>query len=137
MTTVDEHDETAEWPSSTGEQRPGSVAQARSLVSRFLGSRARDVDEGFAIDVSLVVSELVTNAITHGGGLAAFEVRVPCPGVIEVLVRDRSREVPVHRRASDGWLPGGYGWPLVCRLVRDISVTPWDGGKRIRAVLSR
>ncbi|MFD5539525.1 ATP-binding protein, partial [Streptomyces sp. NPDC127079] len=54
-------------------------------------------------------------------------------------LRDRSDEVPVVERAVDErqrWRVGGRGWPIVCRLARDVEVAGLpSGGKRISAVV--
>ena len=45
-----------------------SVAGARERARDFLGSLQRPIAAGDADTVVLVVSELVTNALRHGGG---------------------------------------------------------------------
>ncbi|MEU0969148.1 ATP-binding protein [Streptomyces sp. NPDC005917] len=90
-------------------------------------------------DALLVTSELTTNAILHGGGITGFDVDVDgC--AVRVSVSDRSDAVPVAEQAPDGrdrGRPGGRGWPIVCRLARDVEVAGLPrGGKRITAVVS-
>ncbi|MDH6572547.1 anti-sigma regulatory factor (Ser/Thr protein kinase) [Streptomyces sp. SAI-117] len=89
-------------------------------------------------DALLVASELTTNAILHGGGITDFHVTVEGRGVC-VSVSDRSTALPVAREPVDPhgrWRPGGHGWPIVCRLARDVRVTDLPtGGKRITAVV--
>lgn len=97
-----------------------------------LGGRARDED---LIDLLLVVSELVTNAIRHGGGLAGFEVR-PVDDGVWIAVRDHSSAVPRAAHAFPTRHRGsGYGWPLVARLAREIAVEPRTGGGKTISVL--
>ncbi|MFF7331173.1 ATP-binding protein [Streptomyces sp. NPDC090306] len=98
--------------------------------------RPRDED---LIDLQLVVSELVTNAIRHGDGLAGFEA-VPTAEGLHLTVHDRSDVVPEVAYGS-GALPvghqgNGYGWPLIIRLARDITIRlrP-EGGKSISVLV--
>jgi anti-sigma regulatory factor (Ser/Thr protein kinase) len=113
--------------------RPATIAQARALArSRLRGFDARLVD-----DCLLVVSELVTNAIRHGGGLAGFDVTA-LPGHVTVSVQDLSSELPVGARPSGNWLPGGYGWPMVCRLAKQVTISLLEGGgKAIHVSIAR
>jgi anti-sigma regulatory factor (Ser/Thr protein kinase) len=92
---------------------------ARLAVSQLPGiDAARD-------DVTLVVSELVTNAVTHAGARAedpiTLEIRHEA-GQLLIDVRDagRSGDVP-HVRPADQRGDGGFGLVLVGRLARD-----WD-----------
>ncbi|MFE9808925.1 ATP-binding protein [Streptomyces sp. NPDC005227] len=117
-----------------------SAATARRHVQTVLrehpGAPACGMKQEAVIDLLLVVSELVTNAIRHGDGLAGFAA-APTDGGVRLEVRDRSDivptqaygtgEIPQHRQAN------GYGWPLIIRLSRDITIEPCpDGGKSIR-----
>ncbi|MET9774112.1 ATP-binding protein [Streptomyces sp. NPDC006367] len=110
-----------------------TAGEARALAEAVVRGRSgRAVRDEDVIDLLLVVSELVTNAIRHGGGLAGFDVRIVDEGVW-IAVHDHS---PVIPRAADAFPTrhhgSGYGWPLVARLARDISVTPRpEGGKTI------
>lgn len=106
---------------------PTSVSHARDLVNEFLAAQSRPVDEQTAIDLLLVVSELVTNAIRHGGGVRSLRVALR-PGLIDVAVCDHSDDFPVMRDPARGWGPGGYGWPLVRRLASEVACHPVDGG---------
>ncbi len=77
------------------------------------------------MDLLLVVSEAVTNAIRHGGGLAGFEVAL-LPEGVKLSVHDYSDAVP-SAAYGPGTLPhahecGGYGWPLIIRLSREIHI---------------
>ncbi|GAA3290826.1 hypothetical protein GCM10020295_06150 [Streptomyces cinereospinus] len=59
---------------------------------------------------------------------------------MRLAVRDHSAAVPAAA-FGPGDLPGdhrgsGYGWPLIIRLARDISVEPRpEGGKTIRVLI--
>lgn len=126
-----------------GQPRPCKPAEARRAVERAVTERCRAThtacDAAALSDALLVTSELTTNAILHGGGITDFHVDVEGPGV-RVSVSDRSDELPVVIPQVDphGRLrAGGHGWPIVCRLSRDVRVTglPW-GGKCITALVA-
>lgn len=85
-------------------------------------------------DLLLVTSELVSNAIRHGGGLAGFEA-VPTREGVRLVVRDRSPDIPSVAFGT-GELPdrqdrGGFGWPLIIKLARDIVIEPRVDGKTV------
>lgn len=112
-------------------------AYARAVVDARWDPSSRPAREEDVVDLLLVVSEMVTNAIRHGGGLAGFEVTPVCDGV-RLAVHDHSDVVPSAAYGS-GALPSGhhgngYGWPLIIRLARDISIgSRPSGGKTISA----
>ncbi|MFI1568795.1 ATP-binding protein [Streptomyces sp. NPDC020490] len=113
-------------------------AHARSVVREQWESAARTAREEDVIDLLLVVSELVTNAIRHGDGLAGFDV-VAVPEGVRLTVHDNSDVVPGVAYGS-GALPAGhhgsgYGWPLIIRLARDIVIETRDGGGKTISVL--
>ncbi|WP_432138088.1 MULTISPECIES: ATP-binding protein [unclassified Streptomyces] len=122
-----------------GPCRPADVRRAvRGVVARRCGATGTHCDEAALSDALLVASELTTNAILHGGGVTEFDVDVDGPAV-RVSVSDRSDRLPV---AVDSHDPrsrrstGGRGWPIVCRLSREVSVADLpSGGKRITAVV--
>ncbi|MET9257471.1 ATP-binding protein [Streptomyces sp. NPDC003717] len=130
--------ETAAPPAAPG--RVHSAAAARAHTESVVrdswdgpGRRARDED---VVDLLLVVSELVTNAIRHGEGLAGFEARA-VPEGIRIEVHDHSEVLPRSGAAFPTRHHGsGYGWPLVVRLAREVAVglRP-GGGKTISALV--
>ncbi|MFC9279352.1 ATP-binding protein [Streptomyces collinus] len=121
---------------------PCRPADARRTVRQAIADRrgARAVASGDTAleDALLVTSELTTNAILHGGGITGFDVAVD-PGTVRVTVCDRSDDIPVvHDPVDESGRSrlGGRGWPIVCRLARDVSVAGLPcGGKRITAVV--
>ncbi|MFC8426295.1 ATP-binding protein [Streptomyces sp. NPDC057236] len=121
---------------------PRRPAEVREAVTRAVSERCRATrtpcDTEALADVLLVASELTTNAMLHGGGITDFQVDVSGPGV-RLSVSDRSDELPVVVPSADGQgrrRPGGHGWPIVCRLSRDIRVSDLPaGGKCITAVV--
>ncbi|MDT7845460.1 ATP-binding protein [Streptomyces justiciae] len=121
---------------------PCKPAEARRAVEWAVADRCRatgtSCDRESVADALLVASELTTNAILHGGGITDFRVDVEEPGV-RVSVSDRSDALPVTEEPVDPhgrWRVGGHGWPIVCRLARDVRVTGLaSGGKCITAVV--
>ncbi|MFE7766989.1 ATP-binding protein [Streptomyces sp. NPDC057438] len=112
--------------------------RVRALVAERWRSPAGAASEEAVVDLLLVVSELVTNAIRHGGGLAAFDVHLTPVGVL-LSVRDHSAAVPVDLHGH-GALPrahegNGYGWPLINRLSRQVRVVHHAAGGKTITVL--
>ncbi|MGV9255571.1 ATP-binding protein [Streptomyces sp. NPDC003697] len=113
-------------------------AYARAVVREQWDSATRTAREEEVIDLLLVVSELVTNAIRHGDGLAGFEV-VPAEAGVRLVVHDNSDVVP-EVAYGPGDLPrghygNGYGWPLIIRLAREIVIDRRPGGGKTVSVL--
>ncbi|WP_229075558.1 ATP-binding protein [Actinoplanes sp. DH11] len=102
---------------------PGSARRAVSAVLGGWGFRDPDWLDG----VSVVVSELVTNAVRHGGGCVALAVEAHDTKVI-VSVADGSSVVP-RRRDPDG--VGGRGIALIEALAVGWTVENHEGGKRV------
>ncbi|WP_411152875.1 ATP-binding protein [Streptomyces sp. A30] len=125
-----------------GQPRTCKPADARRAVEQAVTERCRadhtPCDANALSDALLVASELTTNAILHGGGITDFHVDIVGPGV-RVSVSDRSDELPVVDPPVDRYgrrRVGGHGWPIVCRLSRDVRVTDLPaGGKCITAVV--
>ena len=122
-----------------GPRSPAEARQAvrRAFEGRFRGRGTPD-DEDAVSDALLVASELTTNAILHGGGVTDFQVTLADREVC-LSVSDRSDQLPMPVRRFDdpGDLRvGGQGWPIVCRLARDVVVSGLRaGGKRITVVV--
>ncbi|MFT2014311.1 ATP-binding protein [Streptomyces sp. 796.1] len=121
---------------------PRTAGEARQWVTELVrrchpvpSDAGRESDA--LADPLLVTSELVTNAIRHGGGVTGFWIALDA-GVLRLGVRDHSDAVPrVRPRESAAAVPvGGYGWPLVCRLASEVDILPCPGGgKEIRVAL--
>ncbi|MEV0846955.1 ATP-binding protein [Streptomyces sp. NPDC049954] len=139
-----EHTESPERPGPPEAVLALRPAEARERVHDLLLPLTPPVDVLVLADAVLVASELVTNALRHGGGVTGFRVAL-VDGMIEVTASDRSGQPPVRQDAGDaqgaadrgdlaggGGLPGGYGWPLVCRIAWT-EVTRTATGKTIRA----
>ncbi|MGC0380702.1 ATP-binding protein [Streptomyces sp. SAI-129] len=122
-------------------------ADARRAVERVVTDRtgARgggSCDTGALSDAVLVASELTTNAILHGGGITDFRVDLVGSGRrpgVRLSVCDRSHDLPVAVPATDDRgrrRLGGRGWPIVCRLAREVRVADLpSGGKCITVVV--
>ncbi|MEU5388026.1 ATP-binding protein [Kitasatospora cineracea] len=128
-------------------------ARARRFVRQLLRD-AGPAAAGGEADALLAVSELVTNANLHGGGVTAFTARTEtAPSAtdrstaddrtphlrLHVVVEDADSRPPrSHPRALlDPARPGGRGWALVTRLAAacEVTVLP-GGGKRVSVTLA-
>ncbi|WP_367325459.1 ATP-binding protein [Streptomyces sp. HUAS ZL42] len=123
-----------------GPCRPADVRGAvRRVVARRCLRTGSLCDEAALSDALLVASELTTNAILHGGGITAIDVEATMGTGVRVAVSDRSNLPPVLQPAVDAHgrrRTGGRGWPIVCRLSREVRVAELpSGGKRITAVV--
>ncbi len=108
-------------------------AAARRDVGGLLERAGVSLDSVIATDALMVTSELVTNALRHGGGITLFRTAVT-DGVLYLSVGDASSRTPSPRPRGPG-RPGGYGWPLIQRLAEHIDITLLPHGKIINAVL--
>jgi anti-sigma regulatory factor (Ser/Thr protein kinase) len=114
-----------------------SVAGARESTRDFLDRLVHPIAAEAADTVVLVVSELVTNALRHGGGTCTLDLTAH-PDSIEVAVHDPSPQVPRLRTPDLNGGTGGFGWPMVNRLARATAVTRrTPGGKTVSALLAR
>lgn len=119
---------------------PATAAEARGQVARALrvwtDDRGAAVGERARADILLAVSELVTNALRHGGGVTRFDAEMG-DDVIRVTVGDRSADLPRHpdpeRPRPRG--EGGYGWFLVRELATGITLELGRTGKEIIVTL--
>lgn len=125
----EEESEEQEPPQQAGVR---TAEQARAVTRGFL-SGASPVSGPYEDAVLLVVSELVTNAVRHAGGVTRFRL-VAGPGTVTVTVEDASAAAPQLRRGNPG-KPGGFGWQLVRELSEDVEVSTRPGGKAVSAVL--
>ncbi|MFD3653492.1 ATP-binding protein [Streptomyces sp. NPDC058620] len=115
-----------------------SIARARESARAFLERLAQPAIAAEAAEtVVLVVSELVTNALRHGGGTCTLDLTAH-PDSIEVAVHDPSPQTPRMRTPDLNGGTGGFGWPMVNRLARATAVTRRTaGGKTVSALLAR
>src|SRR5438445_10134528 len=85
-------------------------------------------------DAALVVSELVTNALLHGGGCTGIDIR-PIEGGLRVEVRDPSPASPFPGYATEGALTG-RGVRVVASLAARWGMQPTPDGKIVWAELT-
>ncbi|MFD6888016.1 ATP-binding protein [Streptomyces sp. NPDC059957] len=125
-------------PDRTALSSLNAVAGARQTARAFLESLGHPaIDPECADSVVLVVSELVTNALRHGGGACTLRLTAH-PGSIEVAVDDPSAEAPRMRIPDLAEGTGGFGWHMVNGLALATVITPRpEGGKTVRALLPR
>lgn len=107
------------------------AGRARREAARRCGELGRP---DLADDAALVVSELVTNALLHGGGCTGVTVGA-CPGGVRVEVRDPTRLSPLLAHPSEGSLTG-RGMRLVQNVAEDWGADAEAVGKVVWAVVT-
>lgn len=113
---------------------PGTLASvrvARRAVHEWL--RSVGADGATSPRIALVVTELVTNGVTHGGGAVRVAARLVGPRV-RLEVTDRSDRRPVVTGA-DPATASRRGMAIVDALVAAWGVRPVAGGKVVWAEL--
>ncbi|WP_305786391.1 ATP-binding protein [Symbioplanes lichenis] len=118
---------TAHFDVVLGRQAP---ARSRTIVDTVLLDWGFDDDEWRDAAI-LIVSELVTNAVRHGGGEITLELRAAGPEV-EVSVADGSSVLPRRREPDE---TGGRGLAAIEALSAGWQVHNHRGGKRVRVDL--
>jgi anti-sigma regulatory factor (Ser/Thr protein kinase) len=109
-------------------------AEAPALARMFLRSSSCVAHHSAVVDDAvLLVSELVTNSVLHGG--PPVVVAVDCDGeALQVRVRDGSTHLPERRQAAK-IDEGGRGLELVANLSTAWGVDPEPDGKHVWFVL--
>jgi len=100
--------------------RPNSIPAARAFLTRLLdgwGIQDRVID-----DASLLASELMSNAVTHGAGVVDLKVEVE-DGLLHVGVHDSSDAAPVIKEAGPD-SSGGRGMWIVQSIAHDWGSDP-------------
>ena len=112
------------------EPTPAAIRRARKTVSDQLWAWGLS---SIVDDAEIITSELVTNAIEHGGGVVELRVAA-LPHRVRISVMDGSPEVP--QVATDrGLQVGGRGLALVERLAADWGHDVGPDGKEVWAEL--
>jgi anti-sigma regulatory factor (Ser/Thr protein kinase) len=106
-----------------GPHAPGTARRAVTAVLAGWGFH----DDCWLDSAAVVVSELVTNAVRHGGG--CVELRVEChERRVTLSVADGSSVVPRRRDPDD---QGGRGLALIEAMAAGWGVQDHQGGKRV------
>lgn len=106
---------------------PQSVRMARAFVRG--AADGSNVAPDVLDDVLLLTSEVVTNAVLHGGGCAELRVVISAE-TVRVEVDDASPEVPTERRyGADATTGRGLG--LIAALASSWGVAPQTAGKTV------
>jgi anti-sigma regulatory factor (Ser/Thr protein kinase) len=108
--------------------------EAPALARRFLRGASCSAHHSAVLDDAvLLVSELVTNSVLHGG--PPVVVAVDCDGdTLQVRVRDGSRDLPTPRAADVGD-EDGRGLALVQAMSSAWGIDPVPDGKHVWFVL--
>ncbi|GHJ96324.1 hypothetical protein SNE510_58430 [Streptomyces sp. NE5-10] len=116
---------------------PGARAagHARRTAARALSLEPGLCPGSVAEDLVLIVSELVTNAVTHAKGPYALTVSVES-GRVGIAVSDGSADLPGRQDAPAETAESGRGLKIVRALGADLFVSSGDSGKQVIAVLT-
>jgi len=113
----------------TAARDPHEGSEARRLLVEFLTDQHCD---GIG-DAALVFSELVTNAVLHGGGAVRISACLADDGRhLLVEVQDNEAAAPVP---AVGGPNGGFGLQIIEQLSERWGITPTADGKVVWAVL--
>ena len=107
--------------------RADSVRAARAMVHEL------SLDGELEDRAALVVSEMATNAVEHGGG--DFEVRLDTGPPLRIEVADHSNNLP-RRRPLNLWSEGGRGLHVIDQLTSSWGTTQSLDGKVVWAELA-
>jgi signal transduction histidine kinase len=106
-------------------RRAVAAPQARALVSEALGAEG----DGCGHDLSLVVTELVANAVRHGRG-RRIELRIrTLDGTVRVEVENRCWTARPRPRLLTTTRPDGRGLSLVAAFSERWGVESARGGR--------
>jgi anti-sigma regulatory factor (Ser/Thr protein kinase) len=116
---------------------PSSVGQARQQLGADL--RGHGVAEPAICDATLVLSELMSNAVRHARPMAGAQIRVAwmlSDGTLELAVSDGGGPTqPRTERPTSASSPGGRGLGIVDHLSRRWGVRRDDLGTTVWAAL--
>ncbi|MFD4117551.1 MULTISPECIES: ATP-binding protein [Streptomyces] len=113
------------------------IHQARQAARAFTDRLSPAPGPDMADTLVLVVSELVTNALRHGGGHYTLELTA-APDTVTAAISDPNPAPPRERTPDLNGGTGGFGWHMIRRLTDNLTITPGPGpGKTIHAQLTR
>jgi anti-sigma regulatory factor (Ser/Thr protein kinase) len=110
-----------------------SVAEARTSVCEAIEPH---LENGMDETLKLLVSEVVTNAVRHGGSHGPVELHASWNSEIRVAVQDHGKGFSPSPRNGGPDEPGGFGLYLVGQLADRWGVET-DGGTTVWFVLQR
>ncbi|MEI7032275.1 ATP-binding protein [Streptomyces pratensis] len=110
--------------------RPEKAADAREAVSSFVEQLHPAPATHVVQNLLLLVTELVTNAVRHAGAVTALRLTADRTDV-HVEVTDPSPVLPQDRAPDLTGRSGGFGWPMVQRLSREVRVHEAPGGGKV------
>lgn len=108
----------------TLQPQPASVAEARTRVCNAIEPELTD---GACDTLRLLVSEVVTNAVRHGGNGQPVELHASWNSEVRVEVCDRGDGFTPAPRLGALDEPGGFGLFLIGRLADRWGVDTDDG----------
>ncbi|MFI0817314.1 ATP-binding protein [Streptomyces sp. NPDC021098] len=114
---------------------PGGIHRARAATRAFAKGLTPAPHSDVVDAILLVVSELATNALRHGGGRYTLELSAG-PDTVTVAVSDPNPAAPRARPPDLMTGTGGFGWHMIRRLAREVTITR-GSGKTIYASLAR
>ncbi|WP_051944140.1 ATP-binding protein [Streptacidiphilus rugosus] len=112
----------------------GIMFVRRALAEWRLGAGPVGREADWAIDVVLVVAELLANAERHGGRARSLDV-ARHGGRLRLVVTDRSPLPPRQARPHDPARPGGHGLHIIDRVSAAWGWAPLGPGKSVWAEL--
>jgi anti-sigma regulatory factor (Ser/Thr protein kinase) len=108
-----------------------SGTDASSAARQAIAANSPSLSGALRDDLELLVTELVTNAVRHGGATSDRPLRLKLrrrAGRIRVEVLDPGSEF-VSSRPTNGDSKGGWGLVLVDRIAARWGVCPLPSGK--------
>ncbi|WP_307123681.1 ATP-binding protein [Streptomyces sp. B1I3] len=113
------------------------IARARDTARAFADSLEPALPTETAQTLVLLVSELTTNALRHGGGRYTMGLDA-APDTVHISVSDASPSAPRVRAPDLRGGTGGCGWHMIRRLACGVAVTRGPGeGKTVHVHLPR
>jgi serine phosphatase RsbU (regulator of sigma subunit)/PAS domain-containing protein len=127
----------AESPAAVHEIRLASDAHSPALARGFLAGLLEGAGWLDAVDTAtLLVSVLVTNALSHGHAPCSLRVQFLEPDTVEVSVQDADATLPTLQH-PDRMSEHGRGMLLVDALATRWGIRPVPGGKQVWFTLTR
>ncbi|MFF2226081.1 ATP-binding protein [Streptomyces globisporus] len=131
-------------PEASGSERATqfpvkTAADAREALANLLTASPLHTAE-VLLDSQLAVTELVSNASRHAGGMTGFDAYLDNRGTrLVVSVEDADPRHPVGEPLAlrDPTAQGGRGWAMVLALAGSAAIAPLPtGGKRIQVTFA-